>query len=49
MTVKLLVETAKKNGLIPDARLEAYRPEMEALGWRLRKNKAGDIEWGYGN
>ena len=48
-TIKHLVETAKKNGLIPDSRLEAYNPEMEALGWRLRKNNIGDIEWGYGN
>ena len=46
--VRSCVEEARKNGLISDSRLEAYQPEMEQLGWRLRKNNKGEISWVYG-
>ena len=46
--IKNLIESAKRRGSISDSRLEAYQPEMEQLGWRLRKNNKGEISWVYG-
>lgn len=46
--VRGIIAEAYKGGLIAGQRLTDYKPEMEARGWRLRRNKKGEVSWVYG-